>query len=53
MTNLEWFLNAIKIQVKSVRANIDGLPKDVQEKVTQECIDILKGESNNEDHGHD
>lgn len=42
MTNLEWMQDKIKLQVRSVRKQISGLPEDLRESITNECIDILK-----------
>lgn len=42
MTNLEWMVNKIKSQVRSVHKQISGLPENVQESVTNDCVDILR-----------
>lgn len=44
MTNLEWMLDRIRAQTKSIRMQIDGLPKEVHDSIRKECIDILKQE---------
>lgn len=42
MTNLEWMLNEIKSQVRGIRKQISGLPEEIRESITNECVNILK-----------
>lgn len=49
MTNLDWMLREIRIQARSLKNQISGLPKEVQEEITKDVMDILtEGEQDNE-----